>query len=162
MLCLLVNSNVFIGSLSLLFLPAKLIWASDGPGITSRQPVLRRLTKRWWKILGIAHAAGHAGVTTPFMKGLDHYLRSLKNPALLSDVVTEMYEALEALAKIVCGNDKGINANRDAFIAKLGLPDSYNKILREYIEYANTIRHAGEKGQAKTPPSRQRLKHSCT
>lgn len=67
-----------------------------------------------------------------------------------------MYEAFEALSKIVCRNDKGINANRDALIGKLGLHASYNKMFAEYIDYANLIaRHAGEKGQAKPLPSRR-------
>lgn len=69
-----------------------------------------------------------------------------------------MYDALEALSKIVCGNDKGINANRDAFISKLGLHASYNTMLAEYIDYANLVaRHAGEKGQAKPLPSRREV-----
>lgn len=37
-----------------------------------------------------------AGVMVPFRKGLDHFLHSNRKPVLLSDVVTDMYEALEA------------------------------------------------------------------
>lgn len=97
----------------------------------------------------------YKGVSDAFTKGLSHFLHSIKNEALLADVVTDMYEALEALVKIVCGNDKGINANRDNFIRKLGLHESFNKMLDQYIEYANLVaRHAGERGQAK--PTRPR------
>lgn len=100
----------------------------------------------------------HKGVADAFKKGLDHFLHSIQKPALLADVLTDMYEALEALVKIVCGNDKGINANRDAFISKLGLHASYGKMLAEYIDYANLMaRHAGEKGQAKPLPSRKEV-----
>lgn len=61
--------------------------------------------------------------------GLDHLLHSTQKPSLLADVITDMYDSLEALAKIVCGNDKRINADRDALIRKLSLHASYNKYV---------------------------------
>lgn len=60
-----------------------------------------------------------------------------------------MYEALEALAKIVAGRDKDLSANAEAFISAVKLSNGYKRILKEYIVYANTIRHAGKAGQAK-------------
>lgn len=100
----------------------------------------------------------HKGVLHPFGKGLDHFLHSMKNPALLPDVVTDMYESLEALAKIVNNNDKDLSANREALVANLKLAEPYKRMLKEYIEYANDFaRHAGERGQAKLAPSRREV-----
>lgn len=92
---------------------------------------------------------GHETVLAPFQKGLDHFLHSMKRPELLSDVVTDMYEALEALAKIMTGRDKDLSANRQMFISKVNASEAYKKILKEYIEYANKFRHAREEGKPK-------------
>jgi hypothetical protein len=109
-------------------------------------------------VLGILQAPAYRGISDAFNKGLGHLLHSLKKPELLSDVITDMYEAVEALAKIVCANDKDLSANREALISKLDLADAYRKILKEYIEYANDLhRHAGEKGQAKPLPVRREV-----
>lgn len=43
----------------------------------------------------------YSSVLAPFEKGLDHFLHSDKRPDLLADIVTDMYEALEALSKII-------------------------------------------------------------
>ena len=105
-------------------------------------------------VLGILTSSQYKGVSDPFVKGLDHFLNSIKKPELLSDVVTDMYEAVEALAKIVCRNDKVLSANREALVPKLSLSNPYKNIVKEYIEYANDLhRHAGEKGQPKSLPS---------
>jgi len=57
------------------------------------------------------------GVLKPFQKGLEDLIESIKNPARLQDVVTDMYEALEALAKIVTGRgDKDLSGNTELFI----------------------------------------------
>src|SRR5882724_8038685 len=48
-------------------------------------------------------SSGYEAVRTPFEKGLSHFLHASKRPELLTDVVTDMYESLEALAKIVTG-----------------------------------------------------------
>lgn len=108
--------------------------------------------------LNLLDTQTYKGVSDAFSKGLDHFLHSTQNPSLLADVITDMYDSLEGLAKIVCGNDKGINANRDALITELALHPSYRKMLSEYIDYANLIaRHAGEKGRAKPMPSRKEV-----
>jgi hypothetical protein len=89
-------------------------------------------------------------VLTPFEKGLGHYLESEKNPELLSDVVTDMYEALESLAKIITENDKDLSANRELFIKKINASEEYKKLLKDYVEYANIFRH-GLKEAAQKP-----------
>ena len=84
----------------------------------------------------------YESVLEPFSKGLEHLLKSEKYPAVFSDVVTDMYEALEALAKIVTDKDKELSANAELFLKKLAVSEAYKKILKEYISYANKFRHA--------------------
>lgn len=96
-------------------------------------------------------------VIVPFKKGLDHFLHSNKKPALLSDVVTDMYEALEAQAKIIAGNDKDFSANAELFISKLDLSNEYKPILKAYISYANEFRHAAKRDQIRTPISKREV-----
>lgn len=109
-------------------------------------------------VLGLLKSPAHEGVLKPFLKGLDHFLHSTKNPAQLFDVVTDMYESLEAMAKNVNNNDKELSANREAFVARLRLSEPYKRMLKGYVEYANDFaRHAGEKGQAKPVPSRREV-----
>ena len=68
-----------------------------------------------------------------------------------------MYEALEALAKIVTGKDKELSANAELFISTSKLSNEYEPILKAYIAYANEFRHAAEQGKKKTPPSHQEV-----
>ncbi len=89
-------------------------------------------------------------VIAPFEKGLNHLLHSDKRPELLADVVTDMYEALEALSKIITERPtKDLSANREIFISKVKASNEYKKILAAYIEYANEFRHAKEEGNIK-------------
>lgn len=85
----------------------------------------------------------YTSVREAFEKGLCHLMEAKNKPESLNDVVAEMYKALEALAKVVLGNEKDLSANRQAFVDKLNLSDYYKRMLREYIEYANKFsRHA--------------------
>ena len=69
-----------------------------------------------------------------------------------------MYEALEALAKIICGKDRDLSANRESFVSELKLADSYKRMLKEYIGYANDFaRHAGPDGKQKPLPARREV-----
>ncbi len=109
-------------------------------------------------VLGLLNHPAYKGVLNPFVKGLDHFLHSRRNSALLSDVVTDMHESLEALAKIVNRNDKDLSANQESFVSNVKLSNPYKRMLKEYISYANDFaRHAGEKGQAKPLPSRREV-----
>ena len=92
----------------------------------------------------------YISVIDPFEKGLKNYLHADHRPELLSDVITDMYESLEALSKIVTKRpDKDLAANRELFISKVNASPAYKKILSEYIDYANAFRHAVEEGKAK-------------
>lgn len=101
---------------------------------------------------------GYKSILEPYEKGLDHYLHSLSKPELLSDVVTDIYEALEALAKVVTRRPtKDLLANKQLFISKLRVSRAYERILNEYIDYANEFRHATIEGKNKPQPSRNEV-----
>jgi hypothetical protein len=96
----------------------------------------------------------YESVVKPFDKGLRHYLHSEKRPELMGDVITDMYEALEALAKIVADRpDKDLSANKELFISKVNASEEYKKLLSDYIDYANKFRHAVKEGQQKPKAS---------
>src|SRR5205085_4653646 len=62
----------------------------------------------------------YMSVLAPYSKGLEHYLQATKRPELLSDVITDMYEALEALSKIITGRDsKDLSANAQLFLKEI-------------------------------------------
>ena len=82
------------------------------------------------------------GVLAPYEKGLRHLLHSQIRTELLNDVVTDMYESLEALAKLQTGRDSDLSGNAELFIKKVSASDEYKVILRNYIDYANRFRHA--------------------
>lgn len=99
-----------------------------------------------------------ANVAKPFSKALDHYLHAVTKPALLHDVITDAYEALEAMAKILTGRDtKDLSANRELFIRQLKVSPSYSRLVFEYIQYANKYRHAAGMGTAKQTPLRHEV-----
>ena len=60
-----------------------------------------------------------------------------------------MYEALEALAKIVTGRGRDLSGNAELFIKKLRASQGYKKILKDYISYANEFRHAQQEEKKK-------------
>ena len=92
----------------------------------------------------------YSSVKAPFEKGLEHFLHSAKRPELLYDVITDMYEALEAVSQIITERPtKDLSANREIFIAKVKATPEYKRILAEYIDYANEFRHAIGEGRTK-------------
>ena len=94
----------------------------------------------------------YLSVLTPFEKGLNHFLHSEKRSELFADVITDMYEAVEALSKIITERpNKDLSSNRELFISKVKASSGCKKLLAEYINYANEFRHAAEEG--KTKPS---------
>jgi len=94
---------------------------------------------------------GYQDVLVPFEKGLRHFLEAMQKPERLGDTVTDVYEAVEALAKRVTGRDRDLSANAELFISKLKLGEYYKKILKDYIDYANYYRHAAKLGKGKKP-----------
>jgi hypothetical protein len=57
--------------------------------------------------------ARYENVLKPFEKGLKHWMEASKDPTRHGDVVTDMYEALEAIAKIVTRRDADLAGNRE-------------------------------------------------
>jgi hypothetical protein len=100
-------------------------------------------------VLGWARDKKYETVIAPFEKGLRHFLESTKRPELLSDVVTDMYEALEAVAKIVTDRNADLSSNRERFIKVVRAPDAYKKLLKEYIDYGCEFRHAADASEQK-------------
>lgn len=92
----------------------------------------------------------YESVFQPYSKALEHFLQATKRPEVLSDVITDTYEALEALAKIITGRDKDLSANAESFLKEVKASEAYKKILKEYIAYANNFRH-GVSDQSKKP-----------
>ena len=85
----------------------------------------------------------YQNVRTAFEKGLKHFLEGENEPERLADAVTDMYEATEAMAKIVTDKpSKDLSTLREEFVSKLGLPDACKKILEGYVEYGCLYRHA--------------------
>ncbi|MGE3537919.1 MAG: hypothetical protein AB7N91_10860 [Candidatus Tectimicrobiota bacterium] len=87
--------------------------------------------------------AGYQSVLIPFEKGLSHFLAAKGKVELLADVITDMYESVEALAKIVTGRDnRDLSAHRELFLSKVSATEAYKAMLADYIAYANNFRHA--------------------
>lgn len=85
---------------------------------------------------------GLEAVVQPFEKALNHLLGARKRPELLADVMTDAYEELEAIAKVVTGKDADLSGNREAFIEKVKASDKYKRPLKEYVDYGCRFRHA--------------------
>ena len=65
-----------------------------------------------------------------------------------------MYEAVEALAKIVTGRpNKDLSANTEMFISKLKVSNHYKTLLKDYIAYGNEFRHAEDEVMPRPPLS---------
>jgi hypothetical protein len=96
---------------------------------------------------------GFETVLKPFEKGLAHLLQGEKDPTRLSDAITDAYEALEAMAKIITKSDADLSKNRERFVKVLAASREYKDLMREqlkqYIDYGNRFRHAASQGQPK-------------
>lgn len=94
-------------------------------------------------------------VLEPFQKGLRYRMEVTKDASKLADTVIAMYQALEAMAKVVTGRHrKDLSANAELFVNKLGLSEYYSDMLKDYIAYANNeYRHAPEPNRVRKPPN---------
>lgn len=100
---------------------------------------------------------GYDDVLVPFEKGLRDFLEARNKPERLGDTVTDIYEALEALAKVITGKDTDLSGNAELFISKLKLNEYYKTMLKNHIEYACEYRHAAELGKGKKPLKRNEV-----
>jgi len=96
-------------------------------------------------------------VLEPFAKGLHHFLEANKEPEKLADTVTDMYEAIEAMAKIATHNNSDLSANREKFIKILKVNRYYKGMLGDYIDYANQYRHAVSPNEKREIPKRNEV-----
>lgn len=93
----------------------------------------------------------------PFEKGLSDYLEAVNKPQRLSDVITDMYESVEAMARVAIGNNRELSRNQESFIKQMEVSKAYKQLLRqllkEYVDYGGKYRHAAQQGNPKSPPS---------
>jgi hypothetical protein len=101
----------------------------------------------WLTNLGLSSAA------TPFRKSLDHLLHARNDPKLLSDAITDAFDALESMAKETCKNNNTFDANRETFIKKANVSDSFKRITKELAQYAHSFRHGSSETRPKPQPS---------
>ena len=64
---------------------------------------------------------------------------------------------LEAMARIVCGNNENLGTNREAFVSALGLSDHFGKMLRLHTGYAHKYRHASKAEEQREAPLPQEV-----
>jgi hypothetical protein len=95
----------------------------------------------------------YENVLKPFEKGLKHWMEANKDRERYGDVITDMFEALEALAKIVTKRNNDFSGNREKFASELKLPEQYKRMLKDYDSFANEYRHAATPGKARKYPS---------
>ena len=82
------------------------------------------------------------GVRKPFAHGLRLYRLAGSDSEMLKSAVTSMYEAVEAMAKLLTHSDKDLSALKDRVAKALGLPKELRQILDSYVEYGCKFRHA--------------------
>lgn len=107
--------------------------------------------------LGILRDKKYENVIDAFEKGLDHFIRSQNEPERRIDAITDIYEALEALAKVICRNNKDLSANRDLLIKEIDVSEFYRSTLKEYVTYACKFRHALKEGEKRRIPSEREV-----
>ena len=89
---------------------------------------------------------GYSTVTDPFEKALRHFIEAGSRPELLSDAIGNSYIALEALAKIVVGNNSDLSTNKKPFVKRLNgnnFHEQIFKVLEKYLYAGNPYRHGG-------------------
>ncbi len=95
----------------------------------------------------------YQNVLAPFQKGLSDFLQGQRDPNKLIDAVRDMYEALEAMAKVITRKrGRDLSGNRELFVNKLNLSNYYKKMLSDYIGYGCNFRHGLDISKTRTPP----------
>ena len=94
----------------------------------------------------------YENVRKPFEKGLKQWMEIHKHKERTGDVVTDMYEALEALVQIVLGREKDLSSNREKFASAIQLPEQYGLMLEQYVKFGCKYRHAAGMEKPRTYP----------
>jgi hypothetical protein len=97
----------------------------------------------------------YENVLMPFEKGLSHWMEVHKDKKRCGDVVTDMYESLEALAKITTMRNTDLTGNREKFASELRLPEQYARMLKEYVDFGCKYRHSPGMTETREYPSEQ-------
>lgn len=77
-------------------------------------------------------------------KDYEQALKCYEEGTHLGDVVSNCYLSLEGITRIILGNDKTLDNNKDALLAHIGLSEGWKAILGTYIKYAHDFRHASK------------------
>jgi hypothetical protein len=91
-------------------------------------------------------------VLVPFRKGLQHLLAAQGRPEVLNDVITDMYEAFEAMARVLTGRPRLNRETREAFLNQVG-GGGLLAISKEYVEYAHSFRHSDDSNHPRPIPT---------
>jgi len=79
-----------------------------------------------------------------FKNALDHYSKSLQDPIKRKDAISNSFQALEELTRILLNNDKAFDNNFNDLVKKLELNSHWNNILNRYKELSKEFgRHPG-------------------
>jgi hypothetical protein len=89
-------------------------------------------------------------VRKAFQKALHHLMASASRPELRKDVITDAYEALESLAKIVTGKERDLSGNAELFISRIKAPIELLGLLKEFVVFGCEYRH-GVMSRRSTP-----------
>ena len=84
-------------------------------------------------------------------KALRHLMGSVARPELRKDVITDTYEALESLSKIVTGTSRDLSGNRELFLSKIKAPAEIHNLVKEYIDFGCEYRHGAGAAARPTP-----------
>jgi len=86
--------------------------------------------------------ASFGDVRRPFMHGLRLHRMASHDSETLKSAVGSMYEAVEAMAKLLTRSDKDLSALKDRVAEALDLPKELRRILDSYVEYGCRFRHS--------------------
>jgi hypothetical protein len=94
----------------------------------------------------------YENVLVPFRMRLEHFLQGDKKPERLADAVTDMYESRPWLKIVTERPSSDLSANRELLSRSLDY-QSPTRMLKKYIDYGSTFRHAGDGTKPKTWPA---------
>ena len=82
-------------------------------------------------------------VIEPFEKAINRLHESESKPEMRSYVIEDAYKAIDAIARVIIGNNKDITNNINEFTEKINGRGFHKKILRNWMGYGNEYRHPG-------------------
>lgn len=90
-------------------------------------------------------------VVQPFEKSLRHLLQGEGNSEFYHDTITDAYESLEALTKLVTGGaGRDLTRSQQQFSSILRMNEYYSEMLNQYVRYGCQFRHGLQKARKVT------------